>query len=175
MDRLPWSLFPVVLQPRQPNFQYPIHIPTQPRPYLKPLLPNRRIPQLPPWRTIDRQVMETDWESVYRSWKQGLGWKNRITMFRRCEKWLTDLQEVIWEGREWGRTANYVVPLDQQVHLPLQAGPGHLQVQPMVMPLAGNQEEANEEDMQDILQVGIIDTGDGQEIGNGLDQFQWPS
>ena len=54
--------------------------------------------------------METDWEAVYRSWKEGLGWRNRVKMFVRCERWLEDMQEWIWQLREWGRTANYIVP-----------------------------------------------------------------
>jgi len=47
---------------------------------------------------------------VYRGWKEGLGWTNRARAFARCEVWLGDLQEFVWEDREWGRTANYIVP-----------------------------------------------------------------
>src|SRR5579859_2608923 len=93
--------------------QYQIHLAQRPRPYYKPLLPYRRIPALPRWSQIDRTVMETDWEVVYRSWKEGLGWKNRVEMFTRCERWLDDMQEWAWQQdgvREWGRTANYIVP-----------------------------------------------------------------
>ena len=47
---------------------------------------------------------------MYRGWKEGLGWTNRARGFARCEVWLGDLQERVWEDREWGRTANYIVP-----------------------------------------------------------------
>ena len=106
-------------------------------------------------------------------------------MFLRCEKWLGEMQEVIWQGREWGRTANYVVPVQgqgqgghqQQQHL---AG---VQVQVVVpqAPLGGpgvgeqgalllEPEETDGEEMQEVL---LSDTENGN--GNELDQFQWPS
>jgi len=62
--------------------------------------------------------METDWEAVYRSWKQGLGWRNRVKMFIRCERWLGDMQKWMWQripGRTgWGTMANYILPSSGQ-------------------------------------------------------------
>jgi hypothetical protein len=132
--------------------------------------------------------METDWESVYRNWKQGLGWKNRMRMFLQCEKWLGEMQECIWEGREWGRTANYIVPPEMQLPQP-QPQP---QAQAQQLPILAQQpviilpqqhgnapipappviQVENNEDMQDIVQ---IENGNGLENGNDLEQFSWPS
>src|SRR5208282_999162 len=116
-QELPFRKLPFLAM--NPPFQYHIHIPASPRAYVKPLLPYRRIPALPPFSATDRTVMETDWESMYRSWKEGYGWRNRVRMFVRCETWLVDLQESIWVDREWGRTANYVVNVrPQQENVP---------------------------------------------------------
>lgn len=110
------SLQFLATHPQLQYWQYQIHIPHRRHPYTKPLLPYRRIPALPRWSQSDRTVMETDWEAVYRSWKEGLGWRNRVKMFVRCERWLEDMQEWIWQVREWGRTANYIVPPAGQEH-----------------------------------------------------------
>jgi hypothetical protein len=163
-----------------PDFQLHIHIPNNPRPYVKPLLPYRRIPALPPFSVIDRTVMETDWESMYRSWKEGLGWKNRVCMFSRCEVWLGDMQGTIWADMEWGRTANYVIdgtaasretvngpPPPPPPPQPVQNN-GHDGIQPAAV--QGN------EDVQ-MIDGGGLDDNELIEItfgDPGLDQFQWP-
>jgi hypothetical protein len=148
------------------QFQYHIHIPQQPRPYIKPLLPYRRIPWLPPYSQIDRTVMETDWETVYRSWKEGLGWRNRVRMFVRCESWLGDLQDTIWSGREWGRTANYVIlpPGEENENLiPVVGNENNGPVIPVIQPVTWQGAE-DEEMLEPVSNGTIVD----------LEQFQWP-
>jgi hypothetical protein len=66
-------------------------------------------------------------------------------MFERCIKWLGEMQEDIWEGREWGRTANYIVPPE------------------------GAETEPPDEEMDDINSPVVATPA-----GNGLDIFQWP-
>jgi hypothetical protein len=117
--------------------------------------------------------MEVDWESVYRSWKEGLGWKNRVEMFVRCETWLSDMQEEIWSDREWGRTANYVIPQQQTENVnPAIVGGGGggggaagVDVN-MVGAGGGGVVSEDDEEMQEEA------TGNGT-MGD-LDQFQWP-
>jgi len=96
--------------------------------------------------------METDWESMYRSWKEGLGWINRNTMFTRCDVWLSDMQDSIWCNRDFGRTGNYV--LDAQENQVV-----HLRTLEFVSAVEenGNEVEAKED--------GTVEE---------LDQFQWP-
>ena len=93
-------------------------------------------------------------------------------MFVRCETWLYDMQEVIWKGREWGRTANYVIPLstevnDDQEPVPTvqidQGGVGLDAGSVSFPPVAPVEDEG----MQEILS----DMGPFEE----LDEFQWPS
>lgn len=140
------------------RFQLSIHINTGQLPYIKPALPYRRIPLLPPLSPsslADRTVLETDWEAMYRVWKQGLGWRNRGEMFLRCGVWLKGFQEGVWNGRVWGRTANYVVT-------------------PRVGRVENALPVAEQED------VVMDDGGEGGAGGQGdvpgyLAQFQWPS
>lgn len=134
-------------------------------------------------------MLETDWESVYRGWKEGLGWTNRARGFARCEVWLGDLQEKVWEDREWGRTANYIVPPparttgeqgEQQAQMEggavdgADAGVGGdgdegggLGQGGMNVVLAGLDESDDEEMMAIEHEGNVMLTGD-------LDQFQWP-
>jgi hypothetical protein len=111
--------------------------------------------------------MEINWESMYRSWKEGLGWKNRVTMFVRCETWLNNMQEEIWSDREWGRTANYVIPQQQTANVnPVIVGGGGGGGGGALVAAGGGVSEGEDEEMQQ------------EEAGNGtmegLDQFQWP-
>jgi hypothetical protein len=147
------SSFQYLLDQLAHPFQYHIHLSDRSRPYRKPIPPYRRIPALPAFTNISRSVLETDWEQVYRSWKEGYGWQNRVRMFERCTHWLEEMQEYTWEGREWGRTANYIVPSDRQENMDLDTDD--------MDPLA----HLEEDDDPTIV---------GPDIGNGLDQFQWP-
>lgn len=140
-----------------------MHIAQSHQEYVKPLLPCRRIPVLPPYSVTDRTVMETDWESMYRSWKEGYGWRNRLRMFSCCEIWLVDLQKTIWADREMGTTANYVVTLPPMRH----------QQQENIAPQNGNEDVAmavlGAEEDEDMIEMD----GDNETPG-GLEQFQWP-
>jgi hypothetical protein len=115
--------------------------------------------------------METDWEAVYRSWKEALGWRNRVKMFVRCERWLGDMQEWIWQRRQWGRTANYIVPPvgqeneGQNEPAPFAAGAGNgneIGAAALIAP------DATEEDEE------MLDEGHTEMIIGDLEEFQWP-
>jgi hypothetical protein len=166
-----------------PNyFQHPTQIPERVLPFLRPPLPNRRIPALPSISQTDRVIMETDWENVYRNWKTGYNWKNRAIMFKRCDTWLQDLQEVIWEGRNWGRVANYLIPgyVDQN----LDQNPVGIVVAAIVInaqapigvavDLDGIDDAVQALDdvfMQDAQEE---ETQEGGHFETELEQFQWP-
>ena len=114
--------------------------------------------------------MEINWESMYRSWKEGLGWKNRVSMFVRCETWLSDMQEEIWSEREWGRTANYVIPQQQTENVnPVIVGGGGGGAAGGVINMVGHGVGVSEEEDEEMQQE---DAGNGT-LG-GLNQFQWP-
>ena len=106
--------------------------------------------------------METDWEAVYRVWKQGLGWRNRKEMFIRCEVWLRGFQETVWKGREWGRTANYIV-----TPMPRRQENEMLGNQVDDLPMEDEEDEVIEGDGND-------DAGAGN-VPPYLIQFHWPT
>ena len=80
---------------------------------------------------------------------------NRARSFARCEVWLGDLQEFVWMDKEWGRTANYIIPP------PRQEEEGVANVA-----LVGGEED---EEMID----AAIENAENATVGD-LDQFQWP-
>lgn len=90
-----------------------------------------------------------DWETIYRGWKQGLGWTNRREMFGRCMVWLGKFQEGVWRGRPWGRTANYAVVPRRMVN--------------QVAPAGGDGEVAGVEEVE------------SEDVPGYLAQFQWPT
>ena len=128
--------------------------------------------------------METDWESMYRSWKEGLGWRNRVCMFSRCEVWLGDMQGTIWVDQEWGRTANYVVGSTTTA----TGEEGNAPPPPLPLPLPPQVVQNNGVDGFQLAavemneDVEMIDGGghDDNEVtgiipeDHGLEQFQWP-
>jgi len=106
---------------------------------------------------------------MYRSWKEGLGWRNRVKMFVRCEKWLNDMQEENWENRPWGRYANYIS--GQQTNQ---------NVQPVAAPVGPVQADANGNAgavdgglLLDVYDVEMEDVN-ATAAGSDYDQFQWP-
>jgi hypothetical protein len=113
--------------------------------------------------------MEIDWEAMYRSWKEGLGWRNRIKMFVRCEKWLANMQEGNWENRPWGRFANYVS--GQQTNE---------NVQPVAAPVGPV--DADDNGNAGAVVGGLpaiaydveMEEVDAVAAGSDYDQFQWP-
>lgn len=123
--------------------------------------------------------METDWESMYRSWKEGYGWRNRRVMFLRCEVWLGDMQEVNWIDKEWGRVANYVIngPSSRREE---NGGVVNIQQQAAVAAVVPPVGHMNNQDGQ----IGGVVGGEDEEMmevavdngtsGGDLEQFQWP-
>jgi hypothetical protein len=112
--------------------------------------------------------METDWESMYRSWKEGLGWINRNTMFSRCDIWLSDMQESIWTNRDFGRTGNYMVSTTSsnvQENLPLISD--NLVNDNLNLPNLGMVQFAIAPGEDEVMAEIHGDT-------ESLDQFQWP-
>lgn len=114
---------------------------------------------------------------MYRGWKEGLGWRNRVKMFVRCEKWLKDMQQEIWENIPWERRANYIFDERQEnenvqpVAMPVAAPVG-----PPVDPVYGGAywnpggfpvgiRTASYDEMQEVHDPAV---------GSDYDQFQWP-
>jgi hypothetical protein len=100
--------------------------------------------------------METDWESMYRSWKEGLCWANRTTMFSRCDLWLSDMQDSIWTNRDFGVMGNYIM-IKTQGSVPTTDAMNPVQN----LEVAHNSDES----------VGLDETMGDIET---LNQFQWP-
>lgn len=115
--------------------------------------------------------METDWEAVYRSWKEGYGWRNRVRLFVCCETWLGLMQETIWEDREWGRTANYVVPDPAQDNVLI------LQPPPIVVALQQHQAILGGGIGIGNVVMATAALAEDEEMADedgDLEQFQWP-
>ena len=83
---------------------------------------------------------------------------NRAHAFARCEVWLGDLQEFVWMDKEWGRTANYIIPPPR----PEEEGEGGV----ANVELVGGEQD---EEMID----AAIEIAENATVGD-LDQFQWP-
>jgi hypothetical protein len=116
--------------------------------------------------------METDWEVMYRSWKEGYGWRNRVKMFNRCERWLEDMQENIWEGRPWGRMANYLVSARQENQdAPAVVAPANANANANMPGPAANDGLAVDNEDEEMQEVGNGDDAVGL---NDYEQFQWP-
>jgi len=94
-------------------------------------------------------------------------------MFIRCEMWLGEMQEVIWEGREWGRTANYIVPrqLQQEGQQPVAF---QAEGAPQNVPVVPQQEAEQEEENEEMLEV-VQPANNDQQLLNVFEQFLWPS
>jgi hypothetical protein len=116
--------------------------------------------------------MDTDWEAMYRSWKEGFGWRNRVKMFKRCQRWLEDLQEEIWERRPWGRMANYLI-LERQENqdTPAVVTPANANVDAEMPGLAANDGPAVNNEDEEMQEAENENDAAGL---NDYEQFQWP-
>jgi hypothetical protein len=152
------------------QLQHPIHSVRRTTP--KHALPYRRTPALPTYSQIDRTVMDTDWEAIYRSWKDGFGWRNRVKMFKRCERWLQDMQEDIWGGRPWAQMVNYRI-LERQENEEVSAlvPPANADADAHVLGLAPNVGPAVNNEDEEMQEAGNENDPAGL---NGYEQFQWP-
>ena len=75
-----------------------------------------------------------------------------MRMFERCVRWLGEMQEHLWLGQPWGRSANYIVPEEGEETT-----------------VFGDEFSEPDEDMLEVVEVVNPVVG-----GNALDQFQWP-
>jgi hypothetical protein len=84
-------------------------------------------------------------------------------MFERCTHWLSDMQDNIWEERDWGRTANYIVPDEDDV----------MQFDDFDV-VADMEEENLEQSDFGPVDEPLLAVESGVMLENVFDQFQWP-
>jgi len=107
-------------------------------------------------------------------------------MFVRCETWLEDMQEVIWQDREWGRTANYTIPGGATGEVEQDNGTGEGQENELLVALpppappaaALPQQQQGQQLASDVAMtnggVGEFDDMEMHDDNGELEQFQWP-